>query len=1026
MSGMPQAGEETFALLAAQEDMALDALLHPHAPTNTLANAVRLDAPIDAERMHRAVNAAIAEIAAWRRRFHVVGNEVRQSLRERLDVPVPLIDLSGDADPQATARSYMDEAAREVFPLEADTLFRIALLRLAADRHVLLLTYSHLLTDGAISSRVVRRTGAHYAADRVRPEPLPPSKPILDVLADETAYRASSAAETDHDYWRARLAELPVPLVDAGPRDGVRGRHGREAVLRDIVPARAQVEQAAAQLEVAPFRVILTLATIALLRVHDRDAVTVDVHVHNRDAAALQHSDANLAGRIPFLADFAPSASLLQAIKQVDRTLSQDRAHRRTRPRVLRGLLGTTGVDASVNYVPAISHVDFGGIAGWSDFYASGFFQPWKIDLRDSPDGDGYFVQVFYDATLIPTALASAVSNALRCLLQDCAQALDIPIGQLRILAPEQEAMLLEQANGTVMAMPGPAVLTSLIAAQASRCPAAVAVQDAINSLNYDALMARVVDLAAVLTGAGVGSGKIVALALPRGVGLVVAVLAVQQAGAAFLPIDPEHPADRIAWMLADAAACLALTTREMAGHLPGDIPKLYFDSALDGPRGVPVPPGPDDLAYVLYTSGSTGRPKAVMVAQRSIANLALWGSNLLDADALAGMLFSTPLVFDVSMFELFAPLVGGGRVLVAANLLALPGFALRNDVRVISGVPTILEALLRAGGIPEGVRVVVPAGEALSRDLAERLFAARPGLRLVNAYGPTEATVYASSAEIRPGDSGPVPIGTALPNMALYVLDRHARLLPPGVAGELHLGGAGVAEGYLNRADLTAERFISNPFGEGRLYRTGDRAEWRDDKQVGYLGRADGQVKLHGVRIEVGEVEAALRALPSVAAAAVGLHGEADAKRLVAWIVPDGPEPTQEALRLELGRALPSAMIPTAFVMLSALPVTVSGKLDRAALPAPTAAASRVTRRGPTTQMQRALFDLWRDVIDVPEIRNGNFGIDDDLFDLGGDSLIAVLLFAEIEIKLRHASAGRCDHRGDHRPTAGGISRAA
>jgi hypothetical protein len=337
--------------------------------------------------------------------------------------------------------------------------------------------------------------------------------------------------------------------------------------------------------------------------------------------------------------------------------------------------------------------------------------------------------------------------------------------------------------------------------------------------------------------------------------------------------------------------------------------------------------------------------------------------------------------------------------VLVVENLPALAASPLRGQVRTVSSSPTVLETVLRSLGLPGSVHCVVAAGEALSRDLADRLFAARPGLRLVNAYGPTEATVYASFAEIRPHDRQPPPIGRAIANMELHVLDREARLLSAGAVGELCLGGAGVAAGYLNRPELTAERFIANPFGPGRLYRSGDRAKRLPDGQVVFLGRIDGQLKLHAMRIEAGEVEAALRAQSGVAAAAVGLHRTGAEMRLVAWVVPETPASTAAALRRGLAGRLPRSMVPASFVFLPALPLTPGGKLDRAALPEPSAAdRGPAPQRAPATRAQQVIFDLWRKVLEIPAVRAGAFGIDDELVDLGGDSLTAVVICAEIE----------------------------
>jgi amino acid adenylation domain-containing protein len=710
--------------------------------------------------------------------------------------------------------------------------------------------------------------------------------------------------------------------------------------IRLDLPDHSCIAAVAAKLEVPPLAVVLTLAGLAVTRVCDRDEMVIGCPMDERVGAA------GLVRSVRFAV--SPVNLLAGAI-------------RATADALLRAPVKTP-CEAILRWPHAAS--------------------------------PGAAVLSF---TVAPTAPAQAFATAFGCLLDACAVSLDTPVAALAIVPPAHVAALLAAAAGRKVALPEAPSLPALIESQAARTPSAIAVEDAVDVLDYRGLLTRSTALAGALAERGIKRGDIVALALPRNVSLVVALLAVQQAGAAFLPLDTSYPHERLAFMLRDAGAAVVLATQA----LDADVPVLRLDAPWPAAQGRPVAAGPDDLAYVLYTSGSTGQPKAVEVTQRSIANLALWSAAMLGPEACTGVLFSTALVFDVAMFELFSPLVSGGRVLVVDNLPALLSSRLRGEVRVVSSSPTVLDAVLRAGGLPATVRCVVPAGEALSRDLADRLFAALPGLRLVNAYGPTEATVYASTAEIDQATRETPPIGRAIANMALYLLDRAGRLVPEGVTGELCLGGVGVARGYLNRPGLTAERFIANPFGPGRLYRTGDRARLRPDGQIEFLGRADGQLKLHGVRIEPEEVEAALRQLPGVAAAVVGADGAGAARRLVGWIVPDAqrPAPTVTDLRRGLAALLPRPMIPTAFVSLPALPVTLSGKLDRAALPAPASEDSNHNARlPPATPVQQALFDLWRDVLDIPAIRSGAFGVDDDLFDVGGDSLAAVLVSAGIE----------------------------
>jgi len=551
------------------------------------------------------------------------------------------------------------------------------------------------------------------------------------------------------------------------------------------------------------------------------------------------------------------------------------------------------------------------------------------------------------------------------------------------------------------VAMPPGETLASLFQAQACRTPHATALVCGTERIGYASLQDRATRLARSLGALGIGRGTIVLLALPRTPDLVIAVLAAHKAGAAYLPLDPSFPAERQAWIIADSEAPVVLTTRALASSLVGQAIRIVRldvpGDAPDAPDQILWPPDPADLAYVLYTSGSTGLPKAVGVEHRNAVNLVRWGRWLLNDVDLSGFLFSTSVSFDLSVFEIFVPLSFGGRVILVENLLALPAAPMRSDVRVVNTVPSLLAGLLTTDGLPGSVRTVIVAGEALTRGLADRLFTALPEIRLLNLYGPTEATVYATWAEIRPGESGAPPIGRGVWNTALYVLDSERQPVAPGAEGELWIGGAGVARGYLNRQELSAERFVANPFGPGRLYRTGDRVRWRTDGMLEFFGRLDDQIKINGLRVEPGEIETALQRQPGVASAAVMLHRDsAGLQRLVAWLTatPGLIRPDQDELRRAMARLLPSYMVPAYFGWLESLPLTPNGKLDRRALPPPPDTLPSVTAyRAPATLLEQQVASVWQDVLRLEGI-----GAETDFFLLGGDSLAAISMFLLLE----------------------------
>src|ERR1022692_3972205 len=600
-----------------------------------------------------------------------------------------------------------------------------------------------------------------------------------------------------------------------------------------------------------------------------------------------------------------------------------------------------------------------------------------------------------------------------------------------RALTPAELGWLLAGWNDTARHIPE-LTLPELLEAQAARTPDAPAVVFGDITLSYADLNARANRLARYLVSLGAGPERFVIITIPRSADMIVAVLAVLKTGAAYVPVDPAYPPDRIGFMLTDTSPVTALTTTGAGQGLPGGTPQVVLDDPATVAAVSHLADGdlaegerlailrPSSPAYVIYTSGSTGRPKGVVVEHRSVVGLVCWAWAEFGADELSRVLASTSLGLDVSVFEIFGPLAWGGSIEIVADLLALAGSGGQSwQGSLISAVPSALSQVLSVHGAHARVRTVVLAGEALTAHVIAGIRAALPGAVVRIIYGPTEATVYATAW--RAGEAGQVPmIGQPVWNTRAHVLDDGLRLVPPGVAGELYLAGKQLARGYLNRPGLTGERFVACPFGGPgeRMYRTGDLARWTAAGDLEYLGRVDDQVKIRGFRIELGEIEAVLAAQPGVADAAVRVREDRPGdRRLAGYVVPaTGMVLDPAGLRDACGQVLPGYMVPSVVVVMEALPLTPNGKLDRRALPAPDYAAA-AGARAPATPGEQALCEVFGQVLGLDRV-----GVEDSFFDLGGHSLLATRLVSRVRAVLGVELAIRAVF--EH-PTAASLARA-
>ncbi|TDC55323.1 amino acid adenylation domain-containing protein [Actinomadura sp. KC345] len=974
----------------AQQSMWLHHRTFPDSPAYNVCLLIRMSGPLDAPALREALRGLI--------RRHAV---LRTTYADREDAgPVQIVgdDDSLELEPAdcADAGGRAAELAAVPFDLRSERPLRLELLRLGEDEHALVLVVHHIAWDGMTWGSLSRDLSALYRA-AVTGEP--DGLPALEVqYADYAEWeQRRPVAEDDLAYWRARLDPPPAPLdlpADRPRGAAVSERGGRRARVFDDAVTEG-MKKLAADENLTPFMVMLAAYAVLLHRYTGAGDVAIGSAVMNREHAAVERLVGNFGNTLVLRTDLTGTPTFREALRRTGRTCAEGFAHQalpydrivqELRPARARGR--SAFFDTMLLFLAQeIGELDLPGItSSWTHVHNGTTHFDLSLEAFVRPQG--MTVEATFRRELFDDERVDALLGHLETLLADALADPDRPIGALGIMDGGEHA-LIEAANATGRPLPDTNVV-ALFEEQAARTPDATAIECAGESLSYAGLAERSSALAAELRARGAGAESVIALALPRTPDLAVALLGVLKAGAAYLPLDLDHPAGRLAYMLDDAGPLCVIVANETAGLLPETANLLVIDDlGGNAPAAPPAEPRGDDLAYVIYTSGSTGRPKGVAVPHGALTNFLLTTRAQLDLDAGDRLVAVTTIAFDIAALELFAPLISGATVVLAGRAAVRDPAALAAllaDATVVQGTPSLLGTLDPAA--LKGLRVLV-GGEALPAALAESLEASAS--LATNMYGPTEATIWATSADLPA--SG---IGTPFWNTRAHVLDASLRPVPPGVPGELYLAGAQLARGYAGRRGLTAERFVADPYGPpgSRMYRTGDLARRGRDGAIEYLGRTDDQVKIRGFRIEPAEAEAVLAARPGVAQAAVVVREDRPGEpRLVGYYVPDGGPGTEgdraeAALRDALAGALPEYMVPSALVALDALPRTVNGKLDRAALPAPEA---EVSGRAPRDAREAALCAIFAELLGVEGI-----GIDDDFFALGGHSLLATRVAAK------------------------------
>ncbi|WP_268746751.1 non-ribosomal peptide synthetase [Pseudomonas chlororaphis] len=942
-------------------------------------------------------------------------------------------DLRQHPQPLRAARAQAEAEAQQLFALETGPLLRVTLLRVAEQQYVLLFALHHIVGDGWSIAVLTREVVALYQALALdQPSPLPPLEiQYSDYAAWQRQWQAPRVFEAQIAYWREHLADAPttLELPTDRPRPAIQIYRG-QVIARTLDKALSrQIDALSQRLGATPFMTLLALFNLLLNRYSGQHDIVVGTPIANRTRAEVEPLIGLFVNTLALRTRLEGNPTFSELLEQVRNTTLGAYAHqdlpfekvvealdiprdmsRSPLFQVLFVLQNTVSLDLAL---PQVRIAAFDIDASTAKF---------DLSLELTPSEHGYQMRWEYNRDLFDAATIERMASHFETLASAVALDAGQKVASLDLLSPVEKQRMLEQWNATAVNFPPVAALHHLFEQQVAKTPDAIALTFENRHLSYRQLNESANQLAHCLIEHGVGPDQLVAVCMERSLEMTIGLLGILKAGAAYVPVDPHYPGERVAYMLEDAAPVMVLTQRALSGCVPPGLRNLCLDSGdarlARQPQSNPGRPvDPANLAYCIYTSGSTGKPKGSLNSHQAIVNRILWMQATYPLDATDKVLQKTPFSFDVSVWEFFWPLSTGAQLLVARPeghkdpryLEALIDSA---GVTTAHFVPSMLSAYMAytQASHSRSLRRVFSSGEALSTSVQNDFFKKYPATELHNLYGPTEAAIDVTHWHCRPdADGHAVPIGHPVANTRAYILDARLQPIAIGVSGDLYIAGVQLSRGYLNRPDLTAERFIPDPHGlpGSRMYMTGDIARYRANGEIEYLGRNDQQIKLRGFRIEPGEIETQLCAHPQISQAVVSVNNaDVDHPTLAAYLVcTPGTPPSAGELRDFLARALPSHMADLSFQVLDQLPLMPNGKLDRRGLPRPTAPLQQPSATGlsPETALEKSVAHIWSTTLQQAVI-----GLHDNFFEKGGHSLLAMKMIDRVNRELGLAASIR------------------
>jgi amino acid adenylation domain-containing protein len=997
--------------------------IDPESVAYNIFTTVRISSKLDIEALRRAWNKIIERHAILRTTYTSYAGTPVQRIHEKQEVDIQITDASNWSEDYLREQIFIE--TDRPFNLEIDSVLRINLFTQSVEEHILLLTMHHIAGDLWSFDILLNEFQNFYIGEiekiDFQQEDSAENLSYIEFVRWQSELLSSSRGEELREYWQKQLAgELSIlNLPTDKSRPPVQTYQGETHILKLDEQLIQKLRNLAIASGTSLYKITLAAFFVLLYRYSNQEDILVGSPMLGRldrkfkgvvgyfvNPVVLRTTVSGYLTFKDFLDQISGTVKEAQKYQDYPFPLLVDKLQPQRDPSHS-PLFQVSFTEQKQRWGEPLKNLSCCQDSGLQmEPYPLGHQRGASFDLNVMIMEAGEVLQVGwqYNTDLFDLETIARMAEHFLTLLEAIATNPEQRISELPLLTQTERQQLLFEWNNTTTEYPQDKCIHQLFEEQVEKTPDSVAVVFENQQLTYRELNQQANQLAHHLQTLGVRPEVLVGICVERSLEMVVGLLGILKAGGAYVPLDPHYPQERLSYMLADAGVEILLTQQELLSSLSSHTARVvYLDTdwqTIEPQSHENLHAGvrSDNLAYVIYTSGSTGQPKGVAIEHHSPVALCHWAQQTFTRSQLSGVLATTSICFDLSVFELFVTLCLGGKVIVAHNALHIPNLSRAEEITLINTVPSAIAELLRIGGLPTQIQIVNLAGEPLQNQIVQQLYQHQNIIRVYNLYGPSEDTTYSTFALLGKGATEPPSIGRPISNTQIYILDANHQPVPIGVPGELYIGGDGLARGYLNRPELTLEKFIPNPFSDDsseRLYKTGDLARYLIDGNIEYLGRIDNQVKIRGFRIELGEIEAALSQHPVVRETVViARENSAGDKQLVAYLVPhQEPAPTNSDLRHFLKAQLPDYMMPSAFVVLEALPLTPNGKVDRRALPQPELRPElEPTFVAPRTPIEEILANIWGCVLGIEQV-----GIDDNFFELGGHSLLATQVISRV-----------------------------